>query len=78
MAATAKVFENGRSQAVRIPKEYRFKDKEVIINRIGEVVLLIPKESGWDSLWQGIDMLTDDYMVEGRAPQGEMQERALL
>ncbi len=78
MAATAKVFENGRSQAVRIPKEYRFKDKEVIINRIGEVVLLIPKESGWDSLWQGIDMLTDDYMAEGREPQGEMQERALL
>lgn len=78
MAATAKVFENGRSQAVRIPKEYRFKDKEVIINRIGEVVLLIPKESGWDSLWQGIDMLTDDYMADGRAPQGEMQERALL
>ena len=38
----AKVFENGRSQAVRLPKEYRFSDKEVAINKIGDVVLLMP------------------------------------
>ena len=37
---TAKIFENGRSQAVRLPKEYRFKDKEIGISKVGEIVLL--------------------------------------
>lgn len=37
---TAKLFDNGRSQAVRLPKEYRFQGDEVAINKIGDVVLL--------------------------------------
>ena len=41
--ATAKIFENGRIQAVRLPKEYRFKENEIIINKIGDIVLLMPK-----------------------------------
>lgn len=41
---TAKIFKNGRSQAVRLPKEYRFSDDEVILNKIGDVILLMPKE----------------------------------
>ena len=40
---TAKVFENGRSQAVRLPKECRFNTDEVAVNKIGEIVLLVPK-----------------------------------
>ena len=43
----AKVFENGRSQAVRLPKEYRFNDEEVAVNKIGDVVILMPKENKW-------------------------------
>ena len=39
---TAKLFENGRSQAVRLPKEYRFQGDEVLVNKIGDVVLLMP------------------------------------
>ena len=42
---TAKLFENGRSQAVRLPKEYRFDGDEVAINKIGDVVILMPKDS---------------------------------
>ena len=45
----AKVFENGRSQAVRLPKEYRFSTDEVMVNRIGDIVLLMPKGGKWDS-----------------------------
>ena len=41
----AKIFENGRSQAVRLPKEYRFDDSEVFIKKLNDVVLLIPKNS---------------------------------
>ena len=56
---TAKIFESGRSQAVRIPKEYRFNDdlKEVCINKIGDVILLTPINSKWTSF---IDCLNQD------------------
>ena len=49
---TAKVFENGRSQAVRLPKECRFNTDEVAVNKIGEIVLLVPKSSKWNSFMQ--------------------------
>ena len=42
---TAKLFENGRSQAVRLPKEYRFNGDEVAINKVGDIVILMPKEN---------------------------------
>ncbi len=45
---TAKIFENGRSQAVRLPKEYRFSEDEVLISKVGEIVMLIPKSLKWD------------------------------
>ena len=53
---TAKVFENGRSQAVRLPKECRFNTDEVAVNKIGEIVLLV----------QAIDMFSDDFMEDER------------
>ncbi len=77
MTMMAKVFENGRSQAIRLPKEYRFSSDEVMINRIGDVVLLMPKTSKWDSFMQAIDMFSDDFMKDGREDQG-MQEREAL
>ncbi|MCF0229756.1 MAG: antitoxin [Parasporobacterium sp.] len=63
---TAKVFENGRSQAVRLPKECRFNTEEVAVNRIGDIVLLVPKTNKWDSFMQAIDMFSDDFMSEER------------
>ena len=41
---TAKLFVNGKSQAVRLPKEYRFLGKEVGIKKVGDIVLLFPKD----------------------------------
>ncbi len=66
---TAKIFENGRSQAVRLPKEYRFSSNEVIINKVGDVVFLLPKTNKWASFMQAIDMFSDDYMEGGRTAQ---------
>lgn len=66
MIATAKIFENGRSQAVRLPKEYRFNCKEVLVNRIGDIVLLVPEENRWSGLLKSLDMFTDDFMSDGR------------
>ncbi len=74
---TAKIFENGRSQAVRLPKEYRFSDKEVMVNKIGEIVLLIPKTTKWENFMKGVDLFSPDFMVEDRGVQ-VLQEREEL
>lgn len=71
---TAKVFENGRSQAVRLPKECRFNTDEVAVNRIGDIVLLMPKTNKWSSFMQAIDMFSNDFMQDGRDGRLE-QER---
>lgn len=71
---TAKVFENGRSQAVRLPKEYRFDVDEVAINKIGDIVMLMPKTSRWEPFMQAIDMFSPDFFESGR-PDIEVQRR---
>lgn len=60
----SKVFENGRSRVVRLPKEYRFHCDEVMVNKIGDVVILLPKNSKWDSFITAIDMFSDDFMID--------------
>ena len=74
---TAKLFENGRSQAVRLPKEYRFSGSEVAIGRIGDIVILMPKEDKWAGFLNSLELFTEDFMAEGRE-QPEMQEREPL
>ena len=61
---TARVFSNGGSQAVRLHKSYRFKEDEVLVNRIGNVVVLFPKEEHWQSLFATQDLFTDDFLAE--------------
>ena len=73
----AKVFENGRSQAVRLPKEYRFSSDEVLINRVGDVVLLMPKDHKWDTFMKAVDLFSDDFMQDGRDDQGVQEREAL-
>ena len=74
---TAKVFENGRSQAIRLPKECRFSSDEVMVNKIGDIVILIPKHSKWDSFMKAIDMFSDDFMADGRAANLQMEIESL-
>ena len=64
---TAKVFKNGRSQAIRLPMECRFSLDEVVVNKIGDIVILLPKQNKWDSFMRAIDMFSDDFMADGRA-----------
>ena len=61
---TAKVFTNGGSQAVRLPKSCRFKEEEVMICRIGEIVILMPKNDRWSSMMAGLSLFTDDFLRE--------------
>lgn len=59
---TAKLFINGRSQAVRLPKNLRFSGTDVFIRKIGTLVVLIPKDDPWSSLINSLDQFTDDFM----------------
>lgn len=74
---TAKVFENGRSQAVRLPKKFRFDVEEVVVQQLGEAVLLVPKGSLWQTFIDGLDGFTSDIFEAGR-DQGVQKEREPL
>ncbi len=74
-----KISANGRSQAVRIPKECRFNSdtNEVSVNKIGDIVMLIPMTNQWSSFIQAVDMFSDDFFENGR-DDSEKQERESL
>ena len=64
MTHTAKVFVTGRSQAVRLPKAYRFKSKEVFIHKEGNRVILSEKPESWDDFFASPARVTEDFMAE--------------
>lgn len=70
---TAKLFQNGQSQAVRLPEEFRFEGSEVFIKRSGNAVVLIPLVHSWDSLIGSLEKFTKDYMAERK--QAEPRNR---
>ena len=70
----AKVFENGRSQAIRLPKKYRFNSDEVYVQQLGDAVLLVPKESLRQTFLDGPDSFMDDIFEDGRQ-QGDSTEK---
>ncbi len=61
---TAKIFENGRSQAVRLPKKYRFEEDHVFIKKIDDVVMLIPSDKLWKTFKASLDKFSDDLFFE--------------
>ena len=75
---TAKIFINGRSQAVRLPKAFRFSGNEVYIKKTPEGVLLIPKEASlWDVWAKNLEKYDEPFMVDRNQPKAG-QERAGL
>ncbi len=64
----AKIFQSGHSQAVRLPKEFRFNGSEVFVKRIGKAVVLLPMDDAWDTLAQSLDLFSDDYMTDRQQP----------
>ena len=61
---TAKLFMNGNSQAVRLPKSYRFAGEEVVIKRQGNAVVLLPKEDPWQVLFDALQDFPEDLNLE--------------
>ena len=72
---TAKIFQNGQSQAVRLPKEFRFEDSEVFIKKSGNVVQLIPRSDSWNALFDSLKKFSHDFMAERVQPQVDKRER---
>ena len=72
---TAKIFMNGMSQAVRLPKDFRFDEKEIYIKKIGNIVMLIPKKDIWKTAWEALDMFSDDFMDTRNQPEIEEREK---
>ena len=69
---TAKIFTNGGSQAVRLPRSCRFEDDEVLVNRIGNIVILTPKQDQWQSMLASLDLFTEDFLsseIESLPPE---------
>jgi antitoxin VapB len=71
---TAKLFKSGRSQAVRLPKEFRFEGDEVMVTRLGAAVVLLPKNHDWAVMFGALDGFSDDFMEERIQPV--LQERS--
>jgi len=71
---TAKIFQNGRSQAIRLPKAFRLPGTEVKISRDGNRIILEPLEQSWDDWLLAIEQFSDDFMAQGRE-QPAVQER---
>jgi len=71
---TAKLFQNGSSQAVRLPKEFRITGNEVKIFKQGNRVILEPIETTWDQLFESLGEFPEDFMKDGRNQPG-MQKR---
>ena len=74
---TAKVLKNGGSQAIRLPKECRISSDEVMVNKIGDIVILLPKRNKWDSFMRAIDMFSDDFRPGGRATDIVQEHEAI-
>ncbi|TGN13792.1 type II toxin-antitoxin system antitoxin VapB [Leptospira ilyithenensis] len=66
----AKLFKNGDSQAIRLPKEFRFNGKEVYIRKEGTNVILSPIDDAVDRLWNVLGQFSEDIRIERNQPKG--------
>lgn len=76
MKKTAKLFQNGGSQAVRLPAEYRIDGDEVQIEKIGNTLVLRPIKLGWDDFFSNPNTAPDDFLQDRGDEQP--QERDLF
>ncbi len=74
MPQTAKVFKNGRSQAVRLPADYRFTTSEVFIEHQGDAVILRPKPQNWDEFFARKSKVPADFLSDRNDLPPELRE----
>jgi antitoxin VapB len=70
----ARLFKNGRSQAVRLPKECRFRGRDVYVHKVEGVVMLVPRDDPWASLVGSLKGFSEDFMAERSQPPQQRRE----
>jgi len=75
---TAKLFKNGQSQAVRLPKEFRMEGTEVYIKKQGSAIILLPKESSWEPLFESLNHFEKNFKIERNQPREEQKRERLF
>ena len=71
---TAKIFKNGQSQAIRLPKEFRFEGDTVYVKRWGKSAILISPMNPWQSLFSSLNKFSDDYLKDRKQPPQQFRE----
>jgi antitoxin VapB len=71
---TARLFQSGRSQAVRLPKEYRFAGTEVVVKHFGNGVLLLPIDDPWQTLAAGLAAFEPGFELTREQPEDQVRE----
>ena len=66
---TTRVFTNGNSQAVRLPVEFRFEGGEVVIKKVGDMVILFPKKYKGARFKELLDAFDADFRIERAQPE---------
>ncbi|MEA3468694.1 MAG: type II toxin-antitoxin system VapB family antitoxin [Thermodesulfobacteriota bacterium] len=75
---TAKLFFNGQSQAVRLPKSYRFEGKEVYVKKVPEGVLILPKNNTiWDTWEKNLKKYDTPFIAERNQPKSQQKRVGL-
>lgn len=62
----AKIFETRKGQIVHLPQAIRFAGNEVVIQQLGDAVILVPKDAAWKTFLEGLHGFSDDFMEDGR------------
>jgi len=70
----AKLFVNANSQAVRLPKQYRFEGDEVVVKRLGNALVLLPKADPWQVLFEAVGDFTPDLTIQREDEQTDGPE----
>ena len=70
----AKLFKNGQSQAVRLPKEFRFTGEEVFVRKLGNAVVLVPVDDPWRTLVDSLEEFSPDYLEDRDQPVVQHRE----
>ena len=71
---TARLFQSGRSQAVRLPKEYRFAGTEVVVKHFGNGVLLLPADNPWHTLQAGLAAFEPGFVLTRAQPDTQQRD----
>lgn len=71
---TARIFKSGHSQAVRLPKDFRFENDEVFIKKEGNAVVLLPIRDSWGSLFKSLRKFSEDFMSVREQPETQRRE----